>query len=254
MAGQVFRHARDAGEPGVLAILLHAEAEALLQAPGQGIAVEGAGRLHPGVDRVLVQRPVLAVGMGPGGIEDDAMGMELGIVVTARAVLEHRGGDIGRQHFYLAPLVADTGVADAGKAAMAQHRLFQGGPRGIVVRPLDLRPQFGIGDRPQGRDALVGAEGQVETGRAPLAAGIAGQPAAAVRGEAAVEAMEIAAVDRAAVGQSEQAHRVEPDAVRLLAGGVVFVGMPERALALQVIGRRGGLGQRGYHGGPIRNR
>ena len=244
VSGQVFRHPRDAGELSVLAVLFHAEAEALLEVPGQGVAVEGAGRLHPGIDRMLVQRPVPAVGMGPGGIEDDAMGMQLGIVVPARAVLEHRARDIGRQHLDLALPVADPGIA-----AMAQHRLFQGHPRGLVVRPLDLRPQFGIGDRPQGGDALVGAEGQVEAGRAPVAAGIPGQPAAAVRGEAAVEPMEIAAVDRAAVGQSEQAHRVEPDAVRLLAGGVVFVGMPERALALQVIGRRGRLGQGRYHGG-----
>ena len=108
---------------------------------------------------MLVQRPVPAVGMGPGGIEDDAMGMELGIVVPARAVLEHRARDIGRQHFYLA-----VPIADPGMAAMAQHRLFQGHPRGLVVRALDLRTQFGIGDGPQGGDALVGAEGQIETG------------------------------------------------------------------------------------------
>ena len=176
MAGQVFRHPRDAGELSVLAVLFHAEAEALLQVPGQGIAVEGAGRLHPGIDRMLVQRPVLAVGMGPGGIEDDAMGMQLGIVVPARAVLEHRARDIGRQHLDLAVPVArglrmrvkpQWRITVSSRAARAAS---------LWARSIS-RPQFGIGDRPQGGDALVGAEGQVETGRAPLAAGIAGQPA-----------------------------------------------------------------------------
>ena len=46
---------------------------------------------------------------------------------------------------------------------MAQHRLLQRYARRIVMSLLDLRTQVWVGDRPQGRDALVGAEGQVET-------------------------------------------------------------------------------------------
>ena len=59
--------------------------------------------------------------------------------------------------------------------------------------------------------------------------------------------MEVTAVDLAAVGKTEQALRVEPDAVGFLTRRVVLVGMSERALALKVIRGRGRLGQSGYH-------
>ena len=59
--------------------------------------------------------------------------MQLGVVVPAGAVLEHRGGYIGRQH--LDPAAA---VTDAGVGAMAQHRLFKSCTRRIVMRLLDL--------------------------------------------------------------------------------------------------------------------
>ena len=213
-----------------------------MQAPGECIAVDCPRRLHPGVDRVLVQRPVLAAPVGPGGIEDHAVGMQLRVVVPAGAMLEHRRRDIGRQHLDLAVPVTDTGIG-----AMAQHRLLQCYTRGIVMRPLDLRTQLGIGDRPQGRDALVGAEGQVETGGAPLAARVLCELASGVRCEAVVQPVEVAAVDLAVVGKAEQALRVEPDAVGFLTRCVVLIGMAERALALQVISGRCGLGQSGYH-------
>ena len=167
MSDQVLGHACDTGELSILAVLFHADAEALLQAPGQGIAVNRPRRLHPGVDRVLMQRPELAVPVGPGGIEDHAVGMQLRVVVPAGSMLEHRGCDIGGQHLDIA-----VPVADAGIGAMAQHRFFQRYTRRIVMRPLDLRSQLGIGDCPQGGDTLVRAEGQVETCRAPLATGI----------------------------------------------------------------------------------
>ena len=69
-----------------------------------------------------------------------------------------------------------------------------------------------------------------------------------VRREAVVEPLEVGAVDRAAVLEAEQALGVEPHPVRLLARGVVLVGMTERALALQVVLGRGRLGEGGYHG------
>ena len=134
VSDQVLGHACDTRELSILAVLFHADAETILQAPGECIAVDCPRRLHPGVDRVLMQRPVLAVPVCPGGIEDHAVGMQLGVVIPAGAVLEHRCRDIGRQHFDLAVPVTDTGVG-----AMAQHRLLQRYPRRIVMRPLDLR-------------------------------------------------------------------------------------------------------------------
>ena len=94
VSDQVLGHACDTRELSILAVLFHADAEALLQAPGQCIAVDRPRRLHPGVDRVLVQRPVLAVPVCPGGIEDHAVGMQLRVVVPAGSMLEHRGGYI----------------------------------------------------------------------------------------------------------------------------------------------------------------
>ena len=59
--------------------------------------------------------------------------------------------------------------------------------------------------------------------------------------------MEVAAVDLAAVGKTEQALRIEPDAIRFFTRCVVLIGMTKGALALQVIRSRCGLGQSGYH-------
>ena len=130
---------------------------------------------------------------------------------------------------------------------MAQHRLFQCYPRRIVMRLFDLRTQPGVGNRPQGRDTLVGAKGQVETCRAPFASGVLGQLASAVRCEAVVQPVEVTAVDLAAVGKTEQALRIEPHPVWLFSRRVVFVGMAEGALALEVIRGRCRLGQSSYH-------
>ena len=213
-----------------------------MQAPGECIAVDRPRRLHPAVDRVLVQRPVLAVPVCPGSIEDHAMGMKLGVVVPAGAMLEHRGGYVSRQDLDIA-----VPVTDAGIPAMAQHRLFQCYTRRIVMCLLDLRTQPGVGDRPQSRDALVGAEGHVETRRTALAAGVLCELASGVRCEAVIQPVEVTAVDLAAVGKTEQALRVEPDAVGFLTRRVVLVGMSEGALAFQVIRGRCRLGQSGYH-------
>ena len=143
MSDQIVGQACDARELSILPVLFHADAEAFLQAPGEGIAVGRSRRLHPGVDRVLMQRSVLAVPVGPGGIEDHAVGMQLGVVVPAGAMLEHRCRDIGGQHFD--PAVP---VTNAGIGAMAQHRLFQRYADGIVMSLLYLRTQVGVGDRP----------------------------------------------------------------------------------------------------------
>ena len=130
---QVFGHACDTRELSILPVLFHADAEALLQAPGECIAVDCPRRLHPSVDRVLVKRPVLAVPVCPGRIEDHAVGVKLGVVVPAGAMLEHCRRDIGRQHLDIA-----VPVTDAGIGAMAQHRFFQRYPSRIVMRVLDL--------------------------------------------------------------------------------------------------------------------
>ena len=131
---------------------------------------------------------------------------------------------------------------------MPQHRLLKRYPCRIVMRPLDLRTQIGIGNGPQGGDALVRAEGHVETGRTPLAACIAREFTPAVRGEALIQPVEVAAIDLAAVRKSEQPLRVEPHPVRFLTRRVVLVGMAERALALQVVRGRRRLGECRYHG------
>ena len=115
------------------------------------------------------------------------------------------------------------------------------------MRPLDLRTQFRIGDSPQGGNTLVGAEGHVETRGAPLASRVLCELASGVRCEAVIQPVEVAAVDLATVGKTEQALRIEPDAVGFLTRRVVLVGMTERALALQVISGRCRLGQGGYH-------
>ena len=131
--------------------------------------------------------------------------------------------------------------------AMAQHRLLQRYTRRIVMCPFDLSTQPGVGDSPQGRDALVRAEGHVETRRTALAAGVLCELASGVRCEAVIQPVEVAAVDLAAVGKAEQALRIEPDAIRFFSRRVVLVGMTKGALALQVIRGRCGLGQSGYH-------
>ena len=195
------------------------------------IAVDRSRRLHPGVDRVLVQCPVLAVPVCPGGIEDHTVGMKLRVVVPAGSMLEHRRRYIGGQHLDIAVPVTDTGIG-----AMPQHCFLQRYPSRIVMRPLDLRTQLGIGDRPQGGNTLVGAEGHVETRGAPLAARVLCELASGVRREAVIQPVEVAAVDLATVGKTEQAVGIEPDAVGFLTRRVVLVGMTERALALQVIG------------------
>ena len=133
VSDQVLGHACNTRELSILAVLFHADAETILQAPGECIAVNRPRRLHPGVDRVLMQRPVLAVPVCPGGIEDHAVGMQLGVVIPAGAVLEHRCRDIGRQHFDLAVPVTDTGIG-----AMPQHRFLQRYASRIVMRVLDL--------------------------------------------------------------------------------------------------------------------
>ena len=96
--------------------------------------------------------------------------------------------------------------------------------------------------------ALVGREGHVEARRALYAAGVPGELDGAVRGEAVVETLKVAAVDLAAVLEAEQAIGIEPHPVRLLACRVVLVGVAERALTLQVVRGGGGLGEGGYHG------
>ena len=100
---QVPGHACDTRELSILPILFDADAETLLEAPGQRIAVDRSRRLHPGIDRVLMQRPVLAVPVCPGRIEDHAMGVKLGVVVPAGSMLEHRCRDMSAGSTSISP-------------------------------------------------------------------------------------------------------------------------------------------------------
>ena len=168
--------------------------------------------------------------------------MELRVVLPAGAVLEHRHRDIGRQDLDMSLLVPDPRIG-----AVAEHGLFQRHPGRVVVRLLDLTTQLGIGDGPERGYALVSRECHVDARRALIAARVPGEFLGAVRCKAVIEPVEVAAVDLAAVLEAEQALGVEPHPVGLLSRRVVLVGMTERALALQVVGRRRRLGEGGYH-------
>ena len=172
---EVLGHAGDAGELPVAAVALDANAQVPVQVPGERVAVDGAGGLDPAVDRMLVHGAPLAVLVGAGGVEDDAVGVELRVVVAAGAVLEHGRHEVGGQHVDLS-----VAIADAGAGAMAEHRFLQRHPGRVVVRLLDPAPQLGIGDGPERRYALVGREGHVDAGGAALAAGVPREPARAV--------------------------------------------------------------------------
>jgi len=99
------------------AILLYRQTELPLKIPGQRITVDRARRLDPAVDRALVHGPPPAVVPGLDRVEDHAVGVKLRVVVAAAAVLEHRRHEIRRQNPNL-PIA----VANAGEAAMAEHR------------------------------------------------------------------------------------------------------------------------------------
>ena len=244
---QVLRHPLDAGELRVGTVLLHPDAQVLLKLPGHVGAEQRAGRLLPAVDRVLVMRPPLAVLAGAREIEDRAVDVELRVVLPAGAVDEGGAQQVGL-HRPGHPLLSHTGVA-----AMLQHRVFEGRPcRGHRHR-LDALAHRGFGDGPERGHALVHREGHVDAGGALRVARPLHQLAGPVRREARVEAVEMARIDLAAVLQAEQAPGVEPRPVRLLSGRVVFVGVPERALALQVVLGRRHLADAGYHGGRFPN-
>ena len=66
-------------------------------------------------------------------------------------------------------------------------------------------------------------------------------------GKAAIERHPVGGFDLAAVGEVEQAGRVEPNPVRLLAADVVRVGRPVRLLAFHVIGGVRRLADRADH-------
>ena len=71
----------DAGHLAVAAVALDGEAEALCDVPGECVPVDGAGRLLPVVERFAVERSPLAV-VGEREVEDDAVGVELRVVVS----------------------------------------------------------------------------------------------------------------------------------------------------------------------------
>ena len=239
---EVVRHARDAGELIGGAVLLHPDAQPLLQLPRQVRAEHRPGRLLPAVDRVLVMGTPLAVLVRPGHVENRAVDVKLRVVLPARAV------DEGGAHQVRLGGPAHAALLDARIAAMPEHRVFQRRPRRGRRHRLDLQAHLRLGDGPEGGHALVHREGHVDAGGTVGAAGPAHQLAGPVGREAVVKALELSGVDLDAVLHPEQALGVEPGAVRLLARRVVLVGMPEGALALQVVLGRRHLPDGGYHG------
>ena len=185
--------------------------------------------------------PVLAVVMGPGEVEERAMDMQLGIVLTAGAVGKCGAHQVRRRR----PL--DAVLGDTRIAAIAEHRVLQSRAGGGHRHAFDLGPHTGLGDGPQRGDALVHREGHIDARGAFVAARPLHQLARPVGGEAVVKALEVPGVDLAAVFHPEQALGVEPGPVGLLAGGVVLVRMPVGALALQVVLGQGHLRDRRYH-------
>ena len=180
---------RRALDPGVLPLVsvdLHPDAEAVPQEPRELRPVGGAGGLLPGEQRVSVERPPLAVVMGPGEVEDHAVGMKVGVVGACRPVLEEGAHDVGRNDLHAAPVLADPGVAAVGADDVRERD-----PDRVVVGFLDFRPEIGRGDGPQGGDRLVGVEGDVVGRAASLAAGVLGELCAGPWIETVVELVEI---------------------------------------------------------------
>ena len=221
----------------------HADAEALLQAPGHCVAVDCSRCLHPCIDRVLMQRPVLAVPVCTGGIENHTMSMKLRIVVPACAMLEHRGGYVSRQDLDIA-----VPVTDAGIPAMPQHRLLKCYTRGIVMRLLDLRTQPGVGDRPTRPRRLLSV---LKVMSRP--ADRRSLPAFWVRLPPVFGAKPLYSRWKSLLSTLPPSARPNrPFGLNQTPSGfltrrVVLVGMTEGALAFQVVRRRCGLGQSGYH-------
>ena len=218
LGDEALRNARDAGERLVLPVPFHPDPEPLLQVPGQGVPVGRAGRLVPAEDRRLVERSGLAV-LVLGDVEDEAVGVELRVVVPARSVLEHRPRDLGTHQLDVPAL----GPCPSPAAVLA-HDLVESRPAGIVVRLRDLLAQLLSGDRPHRRDGLVGGEGHVDSRAALLRAGVLYQFLASLRVEPVIETPEVTAVDRAAVLDTEDAARVPPDPVGLFSANIVVGG------------------------------
>ena len=87
-------HAHDAGERPVLAVLLHLEPEPA-KTEREVVAVSRPRRHLPPVEGVLVQRAVLPVEVRPRHIHDRAVGVQLRVVRSARAVLKEGGDEVG---------------------------------------------------------------------------------------------------------------------------------------------------------------
>ena len=164
VAQQILRHAGDARELGVRPVLFHTNPETVPQVPGEVGAEHGARGLLPAIHGILVVRPVLAVIMGPGEVEESAMDMELGIVLTAGAVGEGGPHQV-RRHRPLDAVLGDTRIA-----AIAEHRVLQSRARGGHRHAFDLGAHTGICDGPQRGDALVHRKRHVDARGAFVAA------------------------------------------------------------------------------------
>ena len=167
---ELLGHAGDAGELVVGAVLLHADAEALLKVPGQRGAVPGAEGLGPHEGRVLVVGSVLAVVTGVRDVEADDVRVQLGVLLAVFAMLEHRGDQFGGDDFQVAVAAGPSRVC-----AFSEHPGFVGFTRGVVVRALNFLAEVGVRDGPERGDGLVRGKGDVYGGGSGFAPGVARQ-------------------------------------------------------------------------------
>ena len=128
---------------------------------GRGLRpVHGPGRHLRPVEFEADERARRAV-PADGRVHDDAVGVELRVLVPARRVVEPGDDEAGR--------VVDVSAA---AAAGERGRLFQVAERRLhpfEVRPLDGGPEFGRPDRPRDAPALRQGEGEVPGGLPVLA-------------------------------------------------------------------------------------
>ena len=165
-------------------------------------------------------------------VEDEAVRVELRVVVPRRPVLEHGSGELATDELDVAAFGPPP-----RPGAVLPYDPVEGHPARVVVRPRDLLAQLLAGDRPERRDGLVGAERDVEAGQPLLRSGVPGERLARRRMEAAVELPELPGVDRGAVLETEEAARVPPAPVGLLSADVV-AGRAALADGGRLVGRR----------------
>ena len=241
---EVFGDTGDPHEFVVVAVALHLQVEPFLEVPGKGVAVDGAAGADPLVGRALVVAAPLAIVVGAHEIEDDAVGVELRIVVAAGVVGEGDAEDVAGENLLAA-------LAAAGVGAVLLRDGFERPSNRVVVTGFDLGAQFRIGDRPKGADGFVRAEREVESWGSVLERGAFGERCQIVGGQSGVEGLERFGVDVGTVFEAEQSGGVPPPTIGLVAAVVVVEGRSVARAVAEIVRGAGGLGER-FHAGSRR--